>query len=482
MFASDLLDTYSGRRPPRLAPWPTDRDHIRPERDGADDLRRGVDTLAAEDLDHLSDPALGDQILALLREKSRLEAQISRRVARADHRGVALGDGAASLGAWLRERAGLGAGEAHALVRGAAALEEMPTTCDAYEAGEIGTTRMRMLASARAPGYEEPFAAVEGSLVEVARVGTLRDLRHALSYWRSHLDRDGGAEAALRLHERRGLWASRTLDGSVAVRGDLDPEGGELLLAALAAHSPTPAADDTRSPAQRRADTLTDLCRLALDGKLPGGATRPHISVVIDAGTLADAATTMNGHNAPTSALAADAPTAGLADPAEPATRPFAADAHGGSTRVCELGYLGPIVPAAAIRIACDAAITRVVLGPDGRLLDLGRTTRVPPANLRRALEAHDRGCRFPGCDRPLAWCHLHHVIHWLHGGDTAHQNLVHVCGHHHHLLHEGGWTATFDGTDLAVFRPDGTLLAGPAGPAGTSAVGHVGPVTPRAP
>ena len=123
------------------------------------------------------------------------------------------------------------------------------------------------------------------------------------------------------------------------------------------------------------------------------------------------------------------------------------------------------ILAAVAIRLACDAAITRVVLDPDSRLVDVGRTTRVVPAHLRRALAARDRGCRFPGCDRPLAWCHLHHVVHWLHGGPTDHDNLVHLCSHHHHLLHEGGWTATFDGTDLRVFHPDGAPLSRPASP-----------------
>ncbi|WP_242419678.1 HNH endonuclease signature motif containing protein, partial [Frankia sp. CpI1-P] len=37
------------------------------------------------------------------------------------------------------------------------------------------------------------------------------------------------------------------------------------------------------------------------------------------------------------------------------------------------------------------------------------------PPHLRRALAARDRGCTFPGCDRPPSWCEAHHVIHWTH-------------------------------------------------------------------
>jgi len=45
------------------------------------------------------------------------------------------------------------------------------------------------------------------------------------------------------------------------------------------------------------------------------------------------------------------------------------------------------------------------------------RTTRVVTSAQRSALAARDGGCVFPDCDRPLAWCEGHHLVHWLHGG-----------------------------------------------------------------
>ncbi|MFF5171282.1 HNH endonuclease signature motif containing protein [Micromonospora sp. NPDC000089] len=58
-----------------------------------------------------------------------------------------------------------------------------------------------------------------------------------------------------------------------------------------------------------------------------------------------------------------------------------------------------------------------------------------------------DAGCAFPGCDRPPRWCDGHHVRHWADGGETALNNAVLLCGHHHRLIHQGDWTVRI-GTD----------------------------------
>jgi hypothetical protein len=72
--------------------------------------------------------------------------------------------------------------------------------------------------------------------------------------------------------------------------------------------------------------------------------------------------------------------------------------------------------------------------------LEVGRATRLVAPAQRTALGVRDGGCRFPGCDRPVAWCDAHHLRHWLHGGPTDLQNLVLVCRAHHHAVHDGGW------------------------------------------
>ncbi|HZD16670.1 MAG TPA: DUF222 domain-containing protein [Actinomycetota bacterium] len=93
--------------------------------------------------------------------------------------------------------------------------------------------------------------------------------------------------------------------------------------------------------------------------------------------------------------------------------------------RRCELDEAGVITPEAARRLACDASVARVITAGRSEPLDVGRRTPVVSPALRRALVVRDGGCRFPGRERPQAWCDAHHVRHWADGGPTALSNLV---------------------------------------------------------
>ncbi len=167
-----------------------------------------------------------------------------------------------------------------------------------------------------------------------------------------------------------------------------------------------------------------------------------------------------------------------------------------------ELGWAGPLDPEACRRLACDGAVTRVMVtrhpshphpdpdhnlsgqappqphhrrGTDGlgrqlrtamRLLpptlagaptqplEVGRATRVIQPAQRAALAVRDGGCVFPDCQRPLAWCDAHHLRHWVHGGPTDLANLALLCRAHHRAVHEGGWQLTHG--------PDGQWTATP--------------------
>jgi HNH endonuclease/Domain of unknown function (DUF222) len=77
-------------------------------------------------------------------------------------------------------------------------------------------------------------------------------------------------------------------------------------------------------------------------------------------------------------------------------------------------------------RISCDAAKVTMTHDADGAVLDVGRRTRTVPPAIRRALDARDRGCRFPG--RTSRRCDAHHVEHWADGGATSLGNLVLLC------------------------------------------------------
>ncbi|MCL9793925.1 HNH endonuclease signature motif containing protein [Frankia sp. AgKG'84/4] len=210
-----------------------------------------------------------------------------------------------------------------------------------------------------------------------------------------------------------------TPEGTTLIHGELDAEGAALLRTALdGLAAPRPGEDavpDRRSPARRRADALIELVGRALSANTvpASGGTRPHLTVTIPwatlVGTGAAAASTSWGMPLPRSVLA---------------------------------------------RLTCDAAISRIILDPDGLPLDVGRTARTAPPHVRRAVAARDQGCTFPGCDNPPSWCEVHHVIHWLHDGVTAPHNLVLLCREHHRRVHRDGWEIVFGADQRPSYIP----------------------------
>jgi Domain of unknown function (DUF222)/HNH endonuclease len=266
--------------------------------------------------------------------------------------------------------------------------------------------------------------------VEAARIHSLNDLQRVASYWHQAVEREHALSVDEKLREQRQLHASVSLLGMVRVDGNLDPETGETLLTALDAVLDAEARsrpqDDDRTPAQRRADALGEICRQWLDGaERPSVAgERPHVTVTV------------------------------------------AAEGLGDGPAISELDHVGPVGRATARRLACDASLMRVVMNGRSEPLDVGRRTPVVPPSMRRAVIVRDRHCRFPGCDRPHSWCDAHHVTHWADGGPTAASNLVLLCRRHHRSIHERG---TFrlelvDGRPVFL-RPDGSALEDRAPP-----------------
>ena len=100
------------------------------------------------------------------------------------------------------------------------------------------------------------------------------------------------------------------------------------------------------------------------------------------------------------------------------------------------LGFRAAGITAGQLRqLACDAEILPAVLDGEGVPLDVGRSKRLVPPDLRVALVLRDRGCVFPGCDRPSTHGDAHHIVPWVAGGETSLANCVLVCRHHHNLV-----------------------------------------------
>jgi hypothetical protein len=387
------------------------------------ELRSVVESFRSELLPDVPDARIEEDYAELHRMIEQLEVERLRRLAEIDRRRLFERDGHLSSASWLATMFKVAWGTARDQVRIARALEEMPATRDAVESGDVSMSVLRLLVASREVD-EASFERAEARLVEAARIHSIGDLRRVTAYWRLAVEREQALEGQENLRERRRLHASVSFMGTVRVDGDLDPENGETLLTALGAVIDAESrggASDDRTPAQRRADALGEICRQWLDrsGRPSVAGERPHVTVTVGAEVLPS-----------------------------------------------ELDHVGPVPVEMARRLACDASVMRVVLHGRSEPLDVGRRTQVVSPAIRRAVIVRDRRCRFPGCDRPHTWCDAHHVVHWADGGQTSLQNLVLLCRRHHRLVHErGGFRLEMLEGRPVFARPDGSLLEDRAPP-----------------
>lgn len=379
---------------------------------GLDALRHAVDRLAAEEV---VDPGLGDELAALRREMDRLEYEFSRRLGRFEKvRDFAI-DGAATLVSWLRQRCNLSASDASQRALIARNLHELPGASELFRAGTIGLRHAGVLARTVAEVGKDAARLAGDTLLEAAQRLDPDRLRLVTRHLRHCVDPDGALAEAIRNHERRYLHVSTTLDGVCMVDGLLDAEGGVLVRSAIEALC-KPFPGDNRTAAERRADALVELATRQLQaGKLPtAGGQRPHLTVTAPAATLAGQAGAPAG----------------------------------------ELAWLQTIPAESVRRIACDASLTEITLGPNGEAVAVGRKRPTVPAAVRRAVLARYKTCVLGECDRPPEWTDMHHRVPVEEHGPTRVDNLVPLCRPHHRLVHEGGWTLTVG--------PDGRVEARP--------------------
>ena len=402
-------------------------------------LRSIVEELRSASLPELPDALIEEDFEELHRAVELLEAERLRRLAEIDRRRLYERDGHLSAASWLATRFKVAWGTAREQVRMAGSLEEMPVARDALARGDLSMSGLRVLVSAREADHDA-FRRSEEQLVEAARIHSTNDLQRVAAYWRQAVEREHAIEGEEKLREQRRLHASVSLLGMVRVDGTLDPETGETLLTALGAVMDADArngSEDDRTPAQRRADALGEVCRQWLDGsdRPTVAGERPHVTVTVGTDALRGGA--------------------GVASP----------DGAGPQAR-SELDHVGPVSPETARRLACDASLMRVVMDGRSEPLDVGRRTAVVPPAMRRAVIVRDRHCRFPGCDRPHAWCDAHHVVHWADGGATAVDNLLLLCRRHHRKVHErGGFRLEIRDGRATFTRPDGSMLLDRAPP-----------------
>jgi 5-methylcytosine-specific restriction endonuclease McrA len=116
------------------------------------------------------------------------------------------------------------------------------------------------------------------------------------------------------------------------------------------------------------------------------------------------------------------------------------------------LDGVGPVSPAGARQLCCDAEVTRVRVDRTGAVLDVGRARREPSARQRAAVIARDRGC--VGCGAPALRGELHHIRRWSKGGRTDLENLCLLCWGCHAKAHHHGWQVRRRGDERFTLDP----------------------------
>lgn len=264
----------------------------------------------------------------------------------------------------------------------------------------------------------EAAARMEHALARTAVENDQDFLTRIAKRWTDALDQDGEEPSEEELRQRQGAFIRRARRGLHHLDIFATTDQFEHLLTVMnVATNPRTgpiAAEplDQRTRPQRLLDGLVGACKGALAaGNLPAaGGLRPQVMVTIDYRDLLE--------------------RIGRADPA---TR--AAGSNPGTVM-----FTGPVTAGTVRKIACDADIIPIVLGGKGRILDVGRTTRVFPPHIRKAITARDQGCAFPQCTIPAPWCEAHHIDYWSRGGSTGTGNGTLLCSYHHHLMHKEQW------------------------------------------
>src|SRR5688572_577005 len=247
---------------------------------------------------------------------------------------------------WLAWRCALTPRSAREHVRVARCLVELPLIRQAFARGELSYAKVRALTRVAEPESEE-------ELLELASHMTASQLERAVRAYRWVT-----AAEANDLQSVAYVGYTWEEDGSLTLRARLAPEDGALVLRALEAardrlqeRTWEEEGGSAEPPRPTNAEALVAMADLSLadEKRDRSGGERYQVVVHVEA-------------------------------------------THGKS--VLEDG--SALSDETARRLACDASLVQLV-EKNGEPLSVGRKTRTIAPSIRRALQARDRRCRFPG-------------------------------------------------------------------------------------
>jgi len=330
---------------------------------------------------------------------------------------------------WLNWQCGINIGAAREKVRVAHALAKVPKIAAAMERGQLSYSKVRALTRI-ATAENEDF------LLMLALHGTANHVENVVRYYRRCKEAEELSREA-RQHANRSvslMWDPE--DGSLLVKARLPAETGRLFMNAL--ERVVDAMPESRIPANVSAETLAN--------RTPITMRRADALAVVAESFLKHGPEDMTGGQKNEIVVHVEVGT--LRD-----------STHGR----CELENGPSLAAETARRLACDASTYTVYEDGKGEPLNIGRKSRTIPAAIRRALNARDRGCRFPGCPNKR-FVDGHHIKHWINGGETSLKNLVTLCRFHHRQVHEGlVFVQRLEDGTFRFLKPNGQLFGAPS-------------------
>lgn len=321
----------------------------------------------------------------------------------------------------MTQYAGLRGREASRVVQRSAMLDVLPEFGSALASGSIVAGHVDVVADSLKKVSDtdrETVLAQADSLLRSARRLTVDQFAKHVRSEVTRLSADRGLGVFERQRRATFLKFWNDVDGMMHLRGAFDPECGSVLLSRL----------------EQRVEAMFHSGDVEVPVEVgPGVEPNDHRRAL-----ALVASVNGTGHDS----------TGEVVSPRAEIVVHVDLDQLTGAAR--EVGVIttqhGVELPAETVRrLACDADIIPVVLNGDSVPLDVGRAKRLATVHQRRALGAVYESCAIPECQVKFAHCEPHHIEYWEHGGRTDLINLVPLCSRHHHAVHEGGWTLTFD-------------------------------------
>jgi hypothetical protein len=399
-------------------------------------LHACLDDLASFDLEGCT----ADQQAALLNSLTRAEARIAalklQVLGTAERSRTAARSGAASTGQWAARVANADPAVAQRQVGLARGLERRTATQEALSAGSISTEHAAVIVQADRSLPAQVSAAqrdaVEESLVEKARTLPPSALRRAARRALEAVEPDA---AAVDAHENEVVLAQEER-ARARTRLTLHDNGDGT----ISGHFTVPSAQG--SLLKKIIDTITAPRRARL-GAVQAQAGEKEARTDRDR-ARGEALVELIEH-LPTDHLHPRSAATLVVTVSEDVLR--------GALKVAGLDTGETLSAAEARRLACSAHLIPAVLNGRSLPLDLGRSARLFSEPQRIALGLVHATCAADGCDRPFAWCELHHLRAWALGGRTDLADAVPLCHFHHQRIHDHRYRHARSSDGAVVFR-----------------------------